>query len=230
MKNIFSKTTAHLRFNVSTITAQLRSIYGIPILIFAFLTLGVGQVWADKAIIDGAYIKYSYSGTTGSGDISSSTIALGTLTEDFVITDVYLKLRQDWGEGYKWNNGFLKYDINNANTWPTIGANGWSSVWKENINQDGYTKRYELQQENVSWTLSNINGASGNYTMKYLFQVYGNNQGDGYLNNGGSNYTITWSIAPPNVNSSYTVTINNRVTGDTGDGTENNPYIINEIV
>ncbi len=195
-------------------------------MLIMLLTLGVGQMWADKATIDGAYIKYSYSGTTGSGDISSSTIALGTLTENFVITDVYLKLRQDWSSGYKWSNGFLKYDINNQNTWPTIGADGWNCVWKKDISDDGYTKQYELQQENVSWTFSNVNGASGNYTMKYLFQVYGNNQGDGYLNNGGSNYTITWSIAPPNVSSSYTVSINNRVDGDTGDGTEANPYVI----
>ena len=49
MKNIFSRATAHLRLKVSTITAQLRSIYGIPILIFAFLTLGVGQMWAEDS-------------------------------------------------------------------------------------------------------------------------------------------------------------------------------------
>ncbi len=221
MKNIFSKTTENRTQN--GVKSYLSPTFVLsPILIFAFLTLGFGQVWADKAIIDGAYIKYSYSGTTGSRDISSSTIALGTLTEDFVITDVYLKLRQDWAQGYKWSNGFLKYNINNATTWPTVGENGWKCVWKADINQDGYTKRYELQQENVSWTLSDINGASGNYTMKYLFQVYGNNQGDGYLNNGGSNYTITWSIAPPAV-SGFGVTPSGHLAGS---GTEGEPYLV----
>lgn len=221
MKNIFSKTTENRTQN--GVKSYLSPTFVLsPILIFAFLTLGFGQVWADKAIIDGAYIKYSYSGTTGSRDISSSTIALGTLTEDFVITDVYLKLRQDWAQGYKWSNGFLKYNINNATTWPTVGENGWKCVWKADIIQDGYTKRYELQQENVSWTLSDINGASGNYTMKYLFQVYGNNQGDGYLNNGGSNYTITWSIAPPAV-SGFGVTPSGHLAGS---GTEGEPYLV----
>ena len=57
MKNTFSKATAHLRLKVSTITAQLRSIYGISILIFAFLTLGVGQAWADGT---GQTLNYPY--------------------------------------------------------------------------------------------------------------------------------------------------------------------------
>ena len=67
MKNIFSKATAHLRLNVSTITAQLRSIYGYTILLFAFLTLGFGQAWAgDETYGNGKviYLDISNGSTT----------------------------------------------------------------------------------------------------------------------------------------------------------------------
>ena len=45
MKNIFSKTTAEKRTQNGVKTDSKRSIYGIRILIFAFLTLGFGQAW-----------------------------------------------------------------------------------------------------------------------------------------------------------------------------------------
>lgn len=194
----------------------------IPLLLLCIVS--IGQAKADKAIVDDAYVAYSYSGTTDAKNIASNTsIDLGTLTANFTITDVYIKLRQDWGEGYKWNNGFLKYHIS-GDSWPKSGEDGWTPVWKENINEDGYTKKYELQQEGVTWTYSNINGASGSYTMQYLFQVYGNNQGDGYLNNGGSNYTFIWKIAPPDV-SGFGYTISSPAALG-GTGISSNPYLI----
>ena len=45
MKNIFSKTTEK-RTQDGVKTDSKRTNYGIRILIFAFLTLGVGQMWA----------------------------------------------------------------------------------------------------------------------------------------------------------------------------------------
>ena len=70
MKNTFSRATAHLRLNVSTITAQLRSIYGYTILLFSFLTLGFGQAWGASTV-NGGYIYFDElnSGYTGAGDM-----------------------------------------------------------------------------------------------------------------------------------------------------------------
>ena len=60
MKNIFSKTTAEKRTQNGVKTDSKRTNYGFRILIFAFLTLGVGQAWADITY-SGGYIYFDNS-------------------------------------------------------------------------------------------------------------------------------------------------------------------------
>ena len=182
------------------------------------LTLGIGQMWADSGAIYGAWINYSYSGTTGGINLEETTSSdLGTLSADFVIDDVYLKCWDDWGDNKKWSGGQIAYTLDNWSSTTYLNPGTWSSSSKDGSN-------YQLEKTSYNQTISNISGASGSYTMKFYCQVWGNNVGDSYLNNSGSNYTFSWKVAPPAV-SDFTIT----PSGEgyvSGTGTSEDPYII----
>ncbi len=187
-------------------------------MLIMLLTLGVGQMWANGDIY-GCWFSYSYSGTTGdnndyntSGDKDKD---LGTLTADLIVTSVYLKIWDDQSGSRAWTNGQLCYTTDNWANTSYVGSNNWTLGSKSGNN-------YQLEKSSTSWTLASATGASGSYTLKYYWQVWGG--GDKYLNNGGSNYSFTYKVAPPAV-SGFTIT----PSGEgyvSGSGTSGDPYII----
>lgn len=219
MKNIFSKTTEKRTQN--GVKSYLSPTFVLsPILIFAFLTLGVGQVWAGAGLYE-VYFEYSYSGTNSSAtytDKTSSiqTIDLGTLTADFKLTSIYPKVWKD-------NNGnicgcLVEYYISSDEE---ITGFSYDKSLGNNNHQWKRTDAFTVAQYN--------SGASGSYTFWYRFKAWGSssskeNCGDNsyYIPTGGVKNKFTYSIAPPAV-SGFGVSTSGHLAGS---GTEEDPYLV----
>ncbi|MCI6419426.1 MAG: hypothetical protein MR794_03890 [Bacteroidales bacterium] len=214
MKNIFSKTTENRTQNgVKSYLSPTFVLYTISI--FAFLTLGVGQVWGNSNVYE-CYFTYNDGSDHSQNQSELTTKDLEVLSSNLTIKAVYLKVWDDSynGSGRLLNNAQLKYTKDNWTTTSYVGIDGWDQSAKTGNN-------YELQKSSVTWTLVNITDeASGSYTMKYCWQVWGD--GDKWLNNGGNNYTFTYKIAPPAV-SGFGVTTSGYLAGS---GTEGDPYLV----
>ena len=181
--------------------------------ILILLLMGVSNAWADSGAIYGVYFTYDHNSANASSD-GTVIIDLGTLTSDFKITSVYLKVWDDWGNNKKWEDGQLCYTLDDWETTKYHGQGKWTKSDKSGNN-------WELQNSNFNKTIASTSDASGKYTMKYYWQVWGNNT-NSYLNNDGNNYTFKWTINPPAVNN-FTVTATGHISGS---GTNNDPYII----
>lgn len=214
MKNIFSKTTENRTQNgVKSYSFPTRLLS--PILIFAFLTLGFGQMWGNSNVYE-CYFTYNDGSDHSQNQSELTTKDLEVLSSNLTIKAVYLKVWDDSynGSGRLLNNAQLKYTKDNWTTTSYVGIDGWDQSAKTGNN-------YELQKSSVTWTLVNITDeASGSYTMKYCWQVWGD--GDKWLNNGGNNYTFTYKIAPPAV-SGFGVSTSGYLAGS---GTEGDPYLV----
>ena len=209
MKNLIFKSSFYEKLKLLIIPMML-------------LTLGVGQMWAGAGLYE-VYFEYSYNGSNKTKTCTSSSGEsndLGTLTADFKLTSIYPKV---WKDGSGNICGCLveyyissDQEITGFTYDKSLGGN--NHQWKR-------TTAFTVAQYNT--------GASGSYTFWYRFKAWGSsssssNCGDNnyYIpTDGSSKNKFTYKIAPPNV-TGYTVSINNRVAGDTGDGTEANPYII----
>lgn len=214
MKNIFSKTTENRTQNgVKSYSFPTRLLYTISI--FTFLTLGVGQMWGNSNVYE-CYFTYNDGSDHSQNQSALTTKDLEVLSSNLTIKAVYLKVWDDSydGKGRLLNNAQLKYTKDNWTTTSYVGIDGWDQSAKTGNN-------YELQKSSVTWTLVNITDeASGSYTMKYCWQVWGD--GDKWLNNGGNNYTFTYKIAPPAV-SGFGVSTSGYLAGS---GTEGDPYLV----
>lgn len=232
MKNIFSKTTENRTQNgVKSHSFPTRLLS--PILIFTFLTLGVGQVWADdNAGFYEVYMTYSYNGTSSNytyrnSDSGNSSIDLGTLTADFQITSIYWKfwyLNNDWGRYGNVCGGLLGYNLGS-------GDQEWtpSLTWNDKGWDSGANNRKKECYTTTTKTIAQYNsGPSGSYTFSHWFKGWGSvNDGSDcnsqwYINNGGGNYSFTYKIAPPAV-SGFGVTPSGYLAGS---GTEGDPYLV----
>ena len=181
--------------------------------ILILLLMGVSNAWADNGAIYGVYFTYTHNGTDKNSE-GTTTIDLNELTSDFQIKSVYLKVWDDWGSNKKWTDGQLCYTLDNWKTTQYHGQGKWSKSNKSGNN-------WELQNNSFNKTMASATSASGKYTMKYYWQVWGNGA-NSYLNNNGSNYTFTWTITPPAVND-FKITPSGHLSGS---GTSNDPYII----
>lgn len=232
MKNIFSKTTENRTQNgVKSYSFPTRLLYTISI--FAFLTLGVGQMWADdNAGFYEVYMTYSYNGTSSNytyrnSDSGNSSIDLGTLTADFQITSIYWKfwyLNNDWNRSGNVCGGLLGYNLGS-------GDQEWtpSLTWKDKGWDSGANNRKKECYTTTTKTIAQYNsGPSGSYTFSHWFKGWGSvsNSSDcnsqWYINNGGGNYSFTYKIAPPAV-SGFGVSTSGYLAGS---GTEGDPYLV----
>ena len=212
MKNTFSRATAHLRLNVSTITAQLRSIYGYTILLFAFLTLGFGQAWAGDNCdflhkeADDVWIKYvTDAGTTTQNikDDGQSDISLGSKTNLSISEFRAITKKHDGNVCHV----KMHYGINTSRN-GSMGNNVQAGY-----NNDGYgdwtwASWWSVQQfKNTSVGIDLIrNRKPGNYYFDFYFTINGNSGGSSgcyddqkYWNNNGGNYHISYTIPDPTI-------------------------------
>ena len=181
--------------------------------ILILLLMGVSNAWGENGFYE-VYMVYSsansdhnYTFTSGQNNIG--TYDLGTGTSPFVIKELYLKFWDDWHDKPT-VGGQMCYKINDGAT-QYFGNNTWSQTSYSGNNS-------ELQNSNCNHT---VVSASGKYTFKIWWQMWGWGS-DSWINNGGKNYTWTYTINPPAINN-FTVTATGHISGS---GTNNDPYII----
>ena len=162
MQNIFSKATENRTQN--GVKSYLSPTLVLsPILIFAFLTLGVGQAWAAEGEFYNMYVSYMFGGVGGSaqGDDKGTGLTqhLGTLSSGtFTITGVYLKCWDKQSEAtYRSQGGQLCYQNKGGST-QYISCN-----YRKDKNK-GDT--YEWQNSSPNVELANYENASGSYRFE----------------------------------------------------------------
>ena len=215
MKNIFSKTTENRTQN--GVKSYLSPTFVLsPILIFAFLTLGVGQMWADNGDFYNMYIAYSFEGAggaiNGNDNNTGVTVDAGTLTSgSLTLTGVYLKCWDDWGKNYKSSGGQLCYTNKGGSTqYISCTRSGKSG------------NNYEYQNSNPNVILASYDQASGSFEFHCWGQTWGDKWGDRYFPKSSGHYVLKYKIAPPAV-SGFGVTPSGHLAGS---GTEGDPYLV----
>ena len=181
--------------------------------ILVLLLMGVSNAWGEDGFYE-VYMVYSsansdYKYTFKSVHNNINTHDLSTGTSPFVIKELYLKFWDNWNDKPT-VGGQMCYKINNGAT-QYFGNNTWS--------QTSYSSNNcELQNSNCNHT---VVSASGKYTFEIWWQMWGWGH-DSWINNGGKNYTWTYTILPPAVSN-----IGISATGCIGGtGTQQDPYIV----
>ena len=219
MKNIFSKTTEKRTQN-GVKTDSKRTNYGIPILIFAFLTLGFGQMWADDKGFYEVYMVYDKNGTeynyTYNG--SNGSMDLGTITSSFKIKQMYLKVWDNWGDqAFDAGQSGLGYKT----------QSGSDTDYKTNTRSSDSDHDYELQHTNMNLTIASNTNPSGNYTFTHWWFAGGTYTSTYYLKNGSSNCAFTYKILPPAVKSgTVAISATNTAPGSGTGLTSGSPIIL----
>ena len=182
--------------------------------LFVVLITSINTVWAGEGFY-GIYIKYNQNGTAKTSDGEwTSPLAVGTLTADFKVTDVYLKVWwSDWSPSM---SGQLHY-------WKD-GNEGWSGTFNNVKDGSGGSNNHEVYIEDWDYSLASTTEASGDHTITYKWEAYFSSVTHTLPD--GSTKTITYTVNPPALDGSdFTVTPSNW-TG-LGDGTAGDPFIIN---
>lgn len=175
--------------------------------------MGVSNAWGEDGFYE-VYMVYSsansdHNYTFKSDQNNIGTYDLSTGTSPFVIKELYLKFWDNWNDKPT-VGGQMCYKINNGDT-QYFGNNTWSQTSYNDNNS-------ELQNSNCNHT---VVSASGKYTFKIWWQMWGWGH-DNYINNGGKNYTWTYTILPPAVSN-----IGISATGCIGGtGTQQDPYTV----
>ena len=186
------------------------------------MLLGAQSLWAECNFYE-AYLKYTNNGVEGNKSYSkddskttSKNVALGTLAGDFKLTELYLKAYDNWGVGTAYDNGAMRYKIDNGDV---------SNFTSFSRTVKGYDGLYEFQNNNVNLLIGSVSGASGNHTLEIWFLLHCNTDDfDSWVNNGGDNYKITYTILPPAVSGFAVGHSDDDVIA--GNGTELDPYVI----
>ena len=204
MKNIFSKTTENRTQNgVKSYSFPTFVLYTISI--FAFLTLGVGQMWAGASWIGNSFIVANGIWYNGSGSGQSAAFnnkALGTISSLTLGGEVQTYGQTD-GSG---NPARMHYQISGES------ASYITLNWLKYDNNNNF-----FQSLNNTISISSL--ASGSYNLSVWFEQPDGNQWD---SNNSNNYVATFSIAPPAV-SGFGVTTSGYLAGS---GTEGDPYLV----
>lgn len=186
------------------------------------LVMCVTHAWADDGDFYNMYLSYTFEGADGAVDGSDNntgvSVDAGTLTSgSLILTGVYLKCWDDWGDNYKSCGGQLCY-TNKGGSTQYISCSNASSKNGNN---------YEWQNSNPSLTIASYDQASGSYAFESWGQTWGcdgHTWGDRYFPKSSGHYTINYKIAPPAV-SGFTITPSGAGYVS-GTGTEDDPYIM----
>lgn len=183
------------------------------------LVVGIGQMWAGSEALNSGNLKYTFNGGAeqtynySSSDSKHENVPLGTLTGSFVFTSASFQFSDDWKD-HGSNNPFLhfKYTKDGGTTWTEVYPTSWDYDWS----------KYWIYKNPWNHSIASSSDASGNYTLTYLWRLHWSSGTDKYNNNSGANYSFTYTVLPPSVNS-FNVTEANHVHGT---GTEDDPYIL----
>ena len=195
------------------------------VMLIMLLTLGVGQMWADsEGDFYNMYLSYTFEGTGGAVDGNDNntgvSVDAGTLTSgSLILTGIYLKCWDNWGNSNYWSCGGQLCYTNKGGSTQYVNS-GFSRSSKNGNN-------FEYQNSNPGLTIASYDQASGSFAFESWGQTWGcdgHNWGDRYFPKSSGHYTINYKIAPPAV-SGFTIT----PSGDgyvSGSGTSDDPYIM----
>lgn len=200
MKNIFSKTTENRTQNgVKSYSFPTRLLS--PILIFTFLTLGVGQVWADP------WVK---------NDVSTGLQGTKTVGDK-------LNGGSEWWYNYQTNGGWSsETDIQvligtSSSSYSTVNA-----TW---YGDSGGDKKVHADIGSFTFDKSGLWYAVGKY---YASSKTAYTSGTSFTSNSSLSSSMNtsnspyWTVLPPAVNS-FSVARNGYLAGS---GTEGDPYLV----
>ena len=177
MKNIFSKNSVEKRTQDGVKTDSKRTNYGIRILIFAFLTLGVGQMWAGWSFSGSNYFYLVNKGgwsdsniqlVVGKGTSSGYTSCYNSPT---TLTGTKLIVKQGPSSG--WTDANFIGFMGNGSNW---GSGNWG---RDNITNNA--THYALYTSGVSASNNqcyaiippdNATGKTTSATLEYLGSGY----------------------------------------------------------
>ena len=189
------------------------------------LIISINTAWAEsQGDFYNMYLSYTFEGAGGSvsGDDNNTGVAVdaGTLTSgSLVLTGVYLKCWDNWGNYYYWSCGGQLCYTNKGGSTQYVSCGTRSGKSGNN---------FEYQNSNPNLTIASYNQASGSYAFESWGQTWGcdgHDWGDRYFPKSSGHYTINYKIAPPAVNegNNFTVTPSNLISGT---GTSSDPFII----
>ncbi|GEM_PF-1246945 len=230
---LFSEPVNELSAKPSIPTRRFSSAFSrVFAAILLFLTLGVGQMWANvNCSLGEAYLKCNFNGSShkfgNSGNDSDyeytynsnnhSAYNLGTLTsETFTVTYISWHCWNNWDSDENTTSYFWYYKNDGTNSSATTTID---QQW--NGHGDFYPKK-----ENQTIQIASATDASGNYTFHHgwytkFYEYNSSSYTQKDLNNGGS-FQFTYTILPPSV-SSFSVAEANHLSGS---GTSEDPYIL----
>lgn len=219
MKNIFSKTTENRTQNgVKSYLSPTFVLYTISI--FAFLTIGVGQMWGWGGMVQGC-LEY----TTPSGNINPGCTTSSTTSTSEIGTVDYLNITGIWITNWTNNNNNDGTTISGTQlVWRLYDATNKSEGNKQFITATS-TGTYNSNNRQDSWTGTiTPTTNSGEYYFKYYFETWfgGKNPGNQYLPGNESYSQLHYKIAPPAV-SGFGVTTSGYLAGS---GTSEDPYLV----
>ncbi len=187
--------------------------------IILLLTLGVGQLRAGYENLNSGNMHYTFNDATdrkydyNKTDSDHGAVALGTLTGSFTITSVSFQFSDDWGShGDNIPFLYMVYSYDNWTNRSNWNAGTYNYDWKS----------YWVYKNPWNYTIATSTGNSGNYSLKYYWELNWGNGTKKEINNNNATYEFTYTIMPPNV-SDYTVTPSGSIHGD---GSSGNPYIV----
>ena len=184
-------------------TNLLKSIF-----ISLILLVGATNAWAGEGFY-GIFIKYNHNGTPKTSDGEwTNPLSLGTLTSDFKVTDVYLKV---WWE--YWSPAMSAQ----LHYWKD-GSEMCSGTFN-NVKSTGGNNR-EVYVENWNKVLATTTEASGTHEITYKWEAYFSSVTHTLPSSGTKK--ITYTVAPPSVKN-FDVKSSGHLSGS---GTEADPYII----
>ncbi len=195
-----------------------------PILIFAFLTLGVGRAWGWGGMVQGC-LEY----TTPSGNINPGCTTSSTTSTSEIGTVDYLNITGIWITNWTNNNNNDGTTISGTQlVWRLYDATK-SSEGEKQFRTATTTGTYDGNNRQDSWTGTiTPTTNSGEYYFKYYYETwFGGNTypGNQYLPGYESYSQLHYKIRPPQVKegNSFEVNASNKVTGT---GTSSDPFVI----
>ncbi|MBQ7382514.1 MAG: InlB B-repeat-containing protein [Paludibacteraceae bacterium] len=167
MKNIFSKTLAEKRTQNGVKSYLCPTFVLSPILIFAFLTLGIGQMWADKTVWE--WKLYYWNGSSNQwlgGDNNTGDLDFGVVNSNFWWKGAWAKTSD------KNSNSVTVYYVEPDGTEANFGLT-YQNCW-----DDCYNKFWKNESGcNIQLASSSVyKNNPGVNTIQFYVQIDGSNK------------------------------------------------------
>ncbi len=209
MKNIFSKTTEK-RTQDGVKTDSKRTNYGIPILIFAFLTLGFGQMWGAYQGTymgfwkdGGVELTWSKNGSSATTTLNYNAIgsggSLGTITTGLTMTKSVVKFWRSDDHRANVCGGYVYWILYKGDTKIDEGSRDQTSMGTWSGSNNTYTVTSSLD------FLAKTTGP-GDYTIRIYAELKGAESSDYYDDVSYKGCGTSWWYNRNTTNGYYSIT------------------------